>query len=129
MPGPFDYVASINSSKKDIMLIEADEKAYAPFIVNRSLSMFPDTLFHSNMINRYGGVLDKRLQYDYFRNAISAKKRYSKWLKRKQEEDLSYIQEYYKYSATKAKAVLEILTKEQLSIIKKSLEKGGDNDK
>lgn len=129
MPGPFDYVASINSSKKNIMLNDADEKTYAPFIINRSLSMFPDTLFHSNIMNRYGGVLDKRLQYDYLRNAVSAKKRYAKWLKRKQDEDLEYIMEFYKYSATKAKAVLAILTKEQLSEIKKSLEKGGDNAK
>lgn len=129
MAGPFEYVNSITSNKKDIMVDDAEEKAYAPFIVNRSLSMFPDTIYHANLMNHYGSSLDKRLQYDYLRSAIASKKRYSKWLKRKTDEDLDLIMAKYKYSASKAKAVLSILSKEQLAIIKKSLEKGGDNVK
>ena len=43
---PFDYSNSINFSKLDIMIDDIAEKKYSPFMVNRTLSYFPDT---SNM--------------------------------------------------------------------------------
>ena len=50
---PFDYLNSINDTKKDIMIDDLDEKAYASFIINRSLSYFPDTVCIANEMNRY----------------------------------------------------------------------------
>jgi hypothetical protein len=46
---PFDYVNAINYSKKDIMQTRDDEKAYSPYMVNRSLSYFQDTVVLSLM--------------------------------------------------------------------------------
>ena len=37
---PFEYVTSINLNKKDIMVDDVAEKAYVPYMVNRSLSYF-----------------------------------------------------------------------------------------
>ena len=58
---PFDFLNAINDSKKDI--IEGDDKkesAYNAYVVNRSLSYFPDTVAIANEMNRYH-FLDKKL--------------------------------------------------------------------
>ena len=40
---PFEYVNSINYTKKNIMDSPEKEKGYNPFMINRSLSYFNDT--------------------------------------------------------------------------------------
>ena len=48
---PFEYVTAINSSKKNIMVDDVAEKEYNPFMVNRSLSYFYDTILFANEIS------------------------------------------------------------------------------
>ena len=84
---PFNYVNSINLSKKDIMITPEDEKAYNSFMVNRSLSYFSDTAVIANEMNRYHH-LDSRLQYSFLINIIRKRKRFSKWVKPELEHDL-----------------------------------------
>ena len=122
---PFDYLKAINETKEDIMLTSQDEKKYAPFIVNRGLSFFMDTIFQANEVN-FHFHLDSRLQFDYLLNSIKRKRRFSKWVKQQKLEDLEAIQEYYGYSIKKAKDVVGILNDDQLTEIKKF--KGGVND-
>ena len=60
-----DFLTAINLSKKNLM--EEDpltEKEYPPFVINRSLSYFEDTVLHANEVN-LRGHLDSRLQNDY----------------------------------------------------------------
>ena len=61
---PFDYVNAINYSKKDIMVTRDDEKVYVPFMVNRSLSYFSDTVLLANEMNKFHH-LDSRLQFSF----------------------------------------------------------------
>jgi hypothetical protein len=128
MSNPFDYVNSINFTKQDIMSgtenDELAEKGYAPFIVNKSLSYFPDTILYANEVNKIAHI-DNRLQYHYLLNSIRAQKRYSKWAKKEDSDDLEVIKEYYGYSNEKAYQALSILSKDQLNHIKKQLEQGG----
>ena len=121
---PFDYLKAINETKEDIMLTSQDEKKYAPFIVNRGLSFFMDTIFQANELNR-NHHLDSRLQFDYLLNSIRQKKRYSKWLKNEKIDNLDIVQEYYGFSNGKAKDALSVLTKDQLAFIKDKLNQGG----
>ena len=46
-------------------------------------------------------------------------------MKASKSENLEYVKEYYGYSNEKAKTVLDILTKDQLKLIKEKLYKGG----
>ena len=48
-----DYLKAINFSKEPLMDSEdiLMEKEYLPFIVNRCLSFFPDTIIQSNYMN------------------------------------------------------------------------------
>jgi hypothetical protein len=125
---PFDFVNSINLTKNDLMTgtenDELAEKGYAPYLVNKALSYFPDTLLYANEVNRLAHV-DNKLQYQYLLNSIRAQKRYSKWAKKEDSDDLEVVKEYYGYSNEKAYQALSILSKDQLNHIKKQLEQGG----
>lgn len=121
---PFEYVNAINLTKKDIMVDDIAEKAYTPFLINRSLSYFNDTVLFANEMNRYHH-LDHRLQFDFFINIIRKKKRFSKWIKPQEIENLELIKEYYGYSNEKAKSVLSLLNNDQIEELKQRIYKGG----
>tara|TARA_E500000331_G_scaffold226819_1_gene217165 strand:- start:54 stop:434 length:381 start_codon:yes stop_codon:yes gene_type:complete len=121
---PFDYLKAINETKEDVMLTSQDEKKYAPFIVNRGLSFFMDTIFQVNELNR-NYHLEARLQFDYLLNSVRKKKRYSKWLKPEKLQDLDVVKEYYGFGNEKAKDALRILSEDQLAFIKDKLNQGG----
>lgn len=125
---PFDYLNSINTTKKNLMRgsdnDELAEKDYLPFMVNRGLSYFQDTIALANEMNRYHDV-DKKMQYEFLINIIRPRKRFSKWFKKEEDSDIEAVKEYYGYNDQRASQALSILTKEQLQIIKSRLEKGG----
>ena len=122
---PFDFSNDISHNKNYLITTEHTEKEYAPFVVNRALSLFPDTLFHVNEMNLHHHI-DAKMQHDYLFYSIRKKKRFSKWPWKKVDiSDLDLICQYYKYNRTKAKEVLLILTKDQLEDIRKKTIKGG----
>jgi hypothetical protein len=129
---PFDFVNAINSTNK-INLIETAEdkdlaeKEYIPFVVNRALSYFPDTLMYANAMNLHN-FLPSKLQNDYLLNSVRPAKRFSKWAKTEDSDILEAVKTYYGYSREKAKQILPLLSQQQISIIKKELEKGGMED-
>lgn len=121
---PFDYLNTINSSKVDIMEDDVAERKYVSFVINRSLSYFPDTVQFANVMNRYHH-LDNKLQYHFLINIIRKRKRFSKWNKPEKESDIEAIKEYYGYSNEKARQALSLLSPDQITIIKKKVTKGG----
>jgi len=121
---PFNYVTSINDTKKDIMEDDIAEKQYPSFIVNRSLSYFQDTVGLANVMNQYHH-LDNKLQYHFLINIIRKRKRFSKWMKPETESDIDVVKEYYGYSNEKARQVLPLLSPEEITIIKQKVSKGG----
>ena len=128
---PFDYINSINFTKKNLMKgsenDELAEKGYVPYITNKTLSYFTDTLLYANEMNRYH-FLDNRLQYEFYLNSIRKKKRFAKWAKAEDNNEVMMIQEYYKFSPQKAKAALSVLSPKQKDIIKHKMENGIKND-
>jgi hypothetical protein len=121
---PFDFVNAINSSKKNIMTDDIDEKQYNSFMVNRSLSYFQDTVLMANEMN-INHHLDNRLQFDFFINIVRKRKRFSKWFKPESISDVEVVKTYYGYSNEKARQVLTLLTKKQIEELKKKVYKGG----
>lgn len=123
---PFDFLNAINTSKKDLLREDPlNEKDYKPFMVNRGLSYFSDTIMMANEMNRNPDI-PKKWQNDFLLNTISKKKRFSEWHKKdKNSESLELIMEYYKYSTERAKEVLGMFTDEQLEMIKQRMSKGG----
>lgn len=119
---PFDFLQTINVSKTDIYL--DNEKSYNAFVINRSLSYFPDTVAIANEMNRYHQI-DEKLQYHFLLNIVRKRKRFSKWIKPEIENDIEMVKEYYGYSNDKARQVLPLLSAEQLKTIKNKVDKGG----
>ena len=124
-----DYLNAINHTKEPLMDGEDEqwEKKYPPYIVNKCVAPFPDTIQLVNEINQLHH-LDKKLQFDFLINSLRPRKRFTPWVKAKKLENLKYVKEYYGYSNQKAKSALEILSDEQISTIKIKLNKGGRNN-
>lgn len=125
---PFDFIEAISHTKKDLFEDATVEKVYSPFLTNRGLSFFSDTILYANEMN-LRSTLDKRPQFTYLLNSIRSRKRYSKWFKKEKTERLDIVSEYFGYSTSKAKDIIRILTDEQIKSIKKQLEKGGTTTK
>ena len=128
MPELKEYLNAINHTKEKLLDSEDEEweKKYPPFIVNKCVYPFQDTIMLVKEINQLPH-LDKKLQFDFLLNSIRSRKRFTPWLKASRIEDLEYVKEYYGYSNDKAKQALDILTDEQIATIKRRLNKGGKN--
>lgn len=120
---PFDIVTDISSGKKKL-IDSSNEKLYNAFIINRALSYFPDTVFYAQEMN-INHHLDNLLQHDFLFHSIRKAKRFSKWSKKDKVSDIEIVQEYFKYSNKRAEEALKILSKKDISEIKKLLERGG----
>ena len=122
---PFDVINAINYTKENVFAEEASFKDYSPFMVNRGLSYFPDTVLYANEMNRYP-TISNDWQFFFFLNTIPRKKRFSKWSKKdKETKSLQLVKEYFGYSNEKAKEALGVLSEEQLKMIEEKLQKGG----
>jgi len=121
---PFTFINEITYGKRDIMEDELAEREYNPFVTNRTLSYFIDTVLQANEVNQRHQT-DHRLQFDYLINTVRKKKRFSKWIKPSTYESIELVKEYYGYSDRQAKDVVDILSHDQLEIIRRKLVKGG----
>ena len=124
---PFDFVKSVSYDKKDIMVDNVEEKAYAPFLINKSLSYHQDSLFFTNEKNcRHG--LDHRLQYLFLLNTLRKRQRFSQWSKPYLSKKLDTIKDYYQISTLKAKEYMEVLSDKEVRELKNRMKTGGQNN-
>ena len=122
---PFEIIANISHKKKfDLMDDPENEKSYSPFMVNRGLSYFQDTVLFANEMNTKGH-LDHRLQHDFLVHGIRPRKRFSKWMKKTTPAKIEVIKEYYGYSDAKAEAVADLIGDDDIKHMKGVLSKGG----
>ena len=120
----FKIVNHINTGKSRDELDRVRRKDYSPYLINKALSYFPDTIFHSNEMNILHGT-DEKMQYDYLKYSVRKRKRFSKWVKNEKIEHMDLIKEYFNYSNTKAQESLRVLTDDQISKIKQEMNLGG----
>ena len=121
-----EYLNAINFTKKNVMDSDDElwKKKYPAFIVNKMLSAFSDTIMLVNEMNR-NHFIDKDMQFQFLLNSIRTKKRYSPFLRASKLKEIECVKEYYGYSNDKAKSALDILTKDDIKLIKEKLYKGG----
>ena len=122
-----EYLKAINQSKKRLMDSEDEawEKKYPAYIVNKCLA--PTGKEECLLVNEMNVMhyLDKKLQFDFLINSFRKRNRFTPWLKSEKVSNIEYVKEYYGYSNDKAKSALDILTRDQIKLIKEKLFKGG----
>jgi hypothetical protein len=136
---PFDFINSINEGQSGKNLMKdctADvstslpdphrsDRQYVPFMVNRGLSYFNDTVLFANEMNMYAS-LSPKMQYDFLKHAIRPRKRFSKWSKRADDsEAVKHIMIEYDYSAEHARQALSLFSQSQLNTLKNKYDVGG----
>lgn len=126
---PFTFLNAINESKENLMRGSADdrlmEKSYNPFIVNRTLSYFPDTLGYAQEMNLRWEI-DHVCQFEYLLNMVRKRKRRRKWDKPVKVENIDLIMEYYGCNRQRALETVEVLTDDQIETMRARLYKGGN---
>jgi preprotein translocase subunit Sss1 len=139
---PFDFINSINEGQSGKNLLEVSradssegldhsspDKQYVPFIVNRGLSYFNDTVLFANEMNQRP-FLPHKMQYDFLKHCIRPRKRFSKWAKKSDDSEyIKCIMDEYSYSAEKARAVFHLFTQTQLTQLKNKRDVGGNTRK
>lgn len=125
----WNYVNSINSSKKTNLMRDSEndalaEKGYNAWVVNKAMSYFPDTILHANLMNQYHH-LDNRPQYEFLLNSVRPKKRFAKWVKDVDDEDLEIVCAYYRCNRNVGRDYLTLLSHDQIDIMRQQLETGG----
>lgn len=118
-----DFLKSINNKAAIIDHIDV-QSDYVPYITNRSLSYFIDTIMYANEMNIYSN-LPKNIQYLYYVNVVRRGKRFAKWQKPNHNKYLEVVKEYYDYSYEKSKSALKLLTDVECVELERRLDKGG----
>jgi hypothetical protein len=95
---------------------DLSEKSYVPFIVNRALSYYTDTLLYANEMNKHTGI-DGIMQYEYLFHSIRPGKRFSKWAKSTLSEETISLSKYFKVNLARAEEYRKLLSKEQVQEI------------
>lgn len=117
-----DFLNSINQTKQNLISKDPNlEKEYVPFVINKCLSYFPDTIFYANKMNQ-ASILDRKMQYDYYLHSISKRKRFSKWIKPEEDKDIDVVKEIFGYSDARAREVIDLLPMDKL---RELIQKGG----
>lgn len=131
---PFDFITSINEKKSYLFEdavadnsgeaadLDSMDRKYPPFMVNRGLSYFIDTIMLANEMNtRFD--MSKKMQYDFLYHGVRKKKRFSRWFKKaKDNEDIELIKEAYGFNRQRAEEVYDLIDIEEL---RKYMDKGG----
>tara|TARA_Y100000004_G_scaffold195412_1_gene262341 strand:- start:2544 stop:2924 length:381 start_codon:yes stop_codon:yes gene_type:complete len=122
-----DYLNAINHTKKDLFDTDDEfvEKEYVPFVVNRCLSYFPDTIYAVNEMNMKP-LVDKKMQFHFLSGIIRPRKRFSKWEKKKKYDDIEVVKKFFGYSNRRAEEALSFLSSEQIEEMKEEMDTGGN---
>jgi hypothetical protein len=121
--GPFDIIKSVSFTKERIIDSE-NESEYKPFIVNRGLSYFPDSIMYAQDMN-VNAHLDPKLQYDYLFHGLRKRNRWSKWLKKLDDPNVKVVAEYLGLSHEKTRDAMKVMGPEKVKEILDRVSAGG----
>lgn len=96
---------------------------YNAFMVNRALSLYPDTTIAASLMN-LRSFLDNEIQAEFLIHSIRPKKRFGTWPKGIKEEAVNIIAKYYGMSKREARHVESLHTTEQIAAMSRVLQDG-----
>lgn len=129
VPGLFDFIESATNHKHDLMVSDAAEKAYDPFMINRALAMGKDTVLLASIMNLKPN-LDRYTQYQFYLASIPKKKRFNKWAKKTPiSPDIEVIARYYGVNFVVAGSYRKLINEDQMERIREVVKGGGAEKK
>lgn len=124
----WDFVNDINGKQANILEDCANpdlaKKVYVPFIINKQMSYFPDTILYAQQMNLHHHAPNDA-QYFYYLNSIRPRKRFCKWSKRQESEDIDLVRRHYGYDINKAEQALSLLSPDDLQNLREKYDTGG----
>jgi hypothetical protein len=123
------YWLGLITTKGQYRNVQEVDENYMPFMVNKGLSYYPDTIGLVDMMNQ-NSHLSNKMQYDFLYHLVPKGKRFEKWIKPENEEMIKQLQELYKVSRPAAREYLKTIdclsNKEEIIIeISEKLNRGG----
>ena len=120
----FDFIDGITHKKKQWSeWTESDQKKFAPFIVNRWLSMRMELIDLVNMLQKYTiGTLTPKETYRIYHELLPQSKGFAKYIKSSKEDAytpklVDQIVEHFTISKSEAVEYLDLLNVEQVTNI------------
>jgi len=120
----FDFIDGITHKKKQWSeWTESDQKKFAPFIVNRWLSMRMELIDLVNMLQKYTiGTLTPKETYRIYHELLPQSKGFAKYIKSSKEDAynpklVDQIVEHFTISKSEAMEYLDLLNVEQVTNI------------
>ncbi len=121
---PFDIVNKINSTEKDEWS-DIDESEYVDFIIDRAMSYHLDSVMLANEVTQRHQI-PKKWKYDFYRLTVfPKKKRFAKWAKQEENDDVELIMNAYQVNRSKAVTILSFINKKDLQFIREKTYYGG----
>lgn len=117
----FDAIGSL--STKDTSKRDEYMDLYQGYMANKYFSNFRDTVLFANEMNILWNT-PKDMNYDFYFHVLPKAKRYGKWYKMSQDDDVQVIMKAYGYNRQKALSVLPILAN-KIDEIKNEIYEGG----
>ncbi len=129
----FDFMNGMTHQKKEwSKYTDLDQKKFAPFIVNRWLSMRMELIEVINQLQKYTiGLLSPRDTYRLYHGLLPAQRTFAKYIKGKKEDKydtqlVSQIADHYLVSKMEAIDYIELMSKDSCSTL---LSKYGHTEK
>lgn len=121
---PFDIINMV-CAEKDPQWSSVSPKDYNSFLINRGISMFPDTvMLAAEMAIRHTCPVE--WQFEFYKQAITPKKkRFAKWHKPEKDELVDLVMGAYQVNRRKAIAMSCLLDEEAVKTLKELTFRGG----
>ena len=120
----FDWLKEINLTKRPPSVFEdSDWKTFTPYMINRYLSLHTELLDVVNYVQKFVS-LPKEMTYDMYRRMLPKQSRFAKYIKSKKvvkHKHTDLLSQYFEVSKEEAKQYEEMLTKEDIKMIKQTM--------
>lgn len=125
---PFDWINNLSGSDENIWADGISEKEYNSFMINRGLSQFRDTVLYAQVMNEYSEFIPPKMQYDFYRFAISPKKkRFAKWYKPEKLENIEKLAHHFGINIHHMEQYVSLMSDTDFETLLETLDKGGRN--
>lgn len=123
-PSPLTTILNSINKKTELLSEDYIEEHYAPFLVNKILAGFRDTIAYASQADKMSNMT-KMMQYEFYYYGVRKRSRFSPWTKNTIDPDIEVLMEYYNFSQFKAMEAYRCISPNNMKIIRDIMMQGG----